>query len=339
MTGKPGIDRTGWLQRWIEARWYGGAPVPAWLSALSRLFAIVARHRRARQRSDATRLPVPVVVVGNLTVGGSGKTPVVIALVESLRASGFTPGVISRGYGSSARGVRDVDADDDPSATGDEPLLIARRTGVPVVVGRDRVGAARRLIGRHGVDVVVSDDGLQHYRLARDLEIVVVDGRRRFGNGRLLPAGPLREPLERLDEAGIVLVNGPRGSEETGFDLALGSAWSLAGHPGRMLSSLAGTPVHAVAGIGDPVRFFDALRAKGFQVIEHAFPDHHAFVPDDLAFTDGHPVLMTEKDAVKCRRFARPDWYAVPVTAELPTAVVEKVSAILRSLPDPALPA
>ncbi len=338
MTDRHATDRTGRLQRWLEARWYGGASVPAWLSTLSSLFGVLARHRRSRQQGGARRLPVPVVVVGNITVGGSGKTPVVIALIESLRAAGFTPGVISRGYGSRRGDVREVRREDDFSTSGDEPLLIAWRTGAPVVVGRDRVAAAQRLIDAHQVDVVVSDDGLQHYRLARDIEIVVVDGRRRFGNGLLLPAGPLREPLTRLDEVDVVLVNGLRERHESGFDLEPGDAWSLAGGPDRSLSMFAGQPVHAVAGIGNPARFFDMLRDRGLTVIEHAFPDHHAFVAGDLVFGDGHAVMMTEKDAVKCRRFARPDWYAVPVTAELPTAVVETIRGTLRSRRPPAPP-
>lgn len=317
--------RTDRLQRWLEALWYGKAPVPFWLSGLARVYDRFSRWRRTRLSAMAQRLPVPVVVVGNITVGGSGKTPVVIALVEALRAAGFRPGIISRGYGGSLRGVHEVPLDGEASVSGDEPVLMKIRTNAPVVVGRDRVAAARLLCERHAVDVIVSDDGLQHYRLARDVEIVVVDGRRRFGNGRLLPAGPLREPESRLDLADIMLVNGKRGPDELGFDLDLGDAHALDGSSSRPLASFAGMTVHAVAGIGHPPRFFDALRDRGLDVIEHAFPDHHAFAQSDLAFSDGNPVLMTEKDAVKCRKFAAPNWFSVPVDIELPQEAVYEV--------------
>lgn len=319
------------LQRWLEARWYGGAGVPLWLDWLSRLYGAVSERRHRRELRRRQPLPVPVIVVGNLTVGGAGKTPVVIALIEALREAGFRPGVISRGYGGRERGPVQVADDGDPARFGDEPVLIAARTGVALAIGRDRVAAARLLLEAHpGTDVIVSDDGLQHYRLARDIEIVVVDGRRRFGNRRLLPAGPLREPLERLAEADWVLVNGPRRDDEAGFDLTPTVAWPMAGGVPRPLSGFAGGAVHAVAGIGEPQRFFLALRLAGLDVVEHAFDDHHPFTPDDLAFGDGHPVLMTEKDAVKCRSFARPNWFAVPVSARLPQPFVAALLSRLR---------
>lgn len=322
---------TAALQRWLEARWWRQAPVPAWLAALSRLYAWQAARRARRAAARATALPVPVLVVGNLTVGGSGKTPVVIALAEALRARGWRPGVVSRGYGGAARGCRVVPADGDPALFGDEPVLIARRTGVPVVVGRDRVAAARRLLDGGGVDLVLADDGLQHHRLARDVEVCVVDGRRRFGNGRLLPAGPLREPLARLAGVDLVLANGPAQEGEEAFTLAPADPWRLADGQRRPLAGFAGRPVHAVAGIGDPARFFDTLRGQGLTVIEHPFPDHHRYRRGELAFDDGLPVLMTEKDAVKCLAFAAPDWYALPVAACLPDGVVDALHARLRS--------
>lgn len=325
--------RTGRLQRWLEARWYGGAPVPFVLQLLSRVYGYVASRRRTRQQSRAERLPVPVIVVGNIVAGGSGKTPVVVALVDALRGAGYSPGVVSRGYGGRTHGPHAVAIDDDPAVCGDEPLLIRRRTGAPVTVGRDRVEAGRYLIERHPVDVVVSDDGLQHYRLHRDIEIAIVDGRRRLGNGRLLPAGPLREPASRLSQVDQVLVNGPRDADEPGFDLALADACALVDGRCHVLGDFAGAPVHAVAGIGDPSRFFAALRAAGIDVIEHPFPDHHAYVPDDLDFAGAMPVLMTEKDAVKCMRFARASWFAVPASAELPPGTVAAVLTRLAELP------
>lgn len=319
------------LQRWLEARWWRQAPVPGWLAALSRLYAGLAARRARRDAARAVVLPVPVLVVGNLTVGGSGKTPVVIALAEALGALGWRPGVVSRGYGGRGRGCREVPADGDPALFGDEPVLIARRTGVPVVVGRDRVAAARDLLARHPVDLVLADDGLQHHRLARDVEVCVVDGRRRFGNGRLLPAGPLREPPARLAGVDLVLANGPAQPGETAFSLVPGEPWRLADGQRRPLAGFVDTAVHAVAGIGDPARFFETLRGQGLRVIEHPFPDHHRHRPEDLAFGDGLPVLMTEKDAVKCVAFTGPDWYALPVAASLPEAAVSGLHARLSS--------
>ncbi len=321
----------GWrraVQDWLEARWYRAAPVPLWLGGLERLFAGISRRRRRRLSAAAVRLSKPVIVVGNIAVGGSGKTPLTIALVEWLRGQGWRPGVISRGYGGSTRGVHRVLPSDDPAVTGDEPLLIAQRTGAPVVIGRDRVAAGQAMLRDTDVDIVIADDGLQHYRLARDVEIAVVDGRRRSGNGRLLPAGPLREAVARLDEVDLVLVNGARQVGEPGFDLVMGDAVPLRGGATISLSELTARPVHAVAGIGDPSRFFDALSALGLTVIAHPFPDHHGFTAADLMFDDGLPVLMTEKDAVKCRGFAPAHAYAVPVTAVLSTGALEELAAL-----------
>jgi tetraacyldisaccharide 4'-kinase len=323
---------TAGLRGWLEARWWQQAPVPGWLAVLSRLYGRVAHWRRRRATAAAVTLPVPLVVVGNVAVGGTGKTPVVIALVEALVAAGFRPGVVSRGYGGRGPGGL-VPADGDPGRYGDEPVLIARRTGVPVWVDRDRVAAGRALLAGQGVDVIVADDGLQHYRLARTVEIAVVDGSRRFGNGRLLPAGPLREPTSRLAQVDLVLVNGLRSPHELGFDLRAGDPRALRDDQRRPLAAFTGSPVHAVAGIGDPSRFFASLRAAGLEPIEHPFPDHHRFRPGDLAFGDPRPVLMTEKDAVKCARFAQANWYALPVSAALPAAAIARVLERLR--PDP----
>ncbi len=320
------------LQDWLEARWYRAAPIPFWLSGLERLFAGISRRRRRKLSAAAVRLSKPVIVVGNIAIGGSGKTPLTIALVERLRGQGWQPGVISRGYGGSTRGVHRVLPSDDPAVTGDEPLLIAQRTGAPVFIGRDRVAAGQALLAATDADIVIADDGLQHYRLARDIEIAVVDGRRRSGNGRLLPAGPLRESVARLDEVDLVLVNGERQAGEPGFDLVMGDATPLSGAAVRPLPAFAATRVHAVAGIGDPGRFFDALSAAGLTVIAHPFPDHYAFSAGDLSFDDGLPVLMTEKDAVKCRGIAPADAYAVPVTAVLSTGALAELAALDANL-------
>lgn len=315
----------------LESAWYGAARVPWWTGPLSWLYGAITALRRALYRSGilrSTRLTVPVIVIGNLSVGGTGKTPLTIALAEGLRERGYTPGVVSRGYGGTQKLPLLLDALAVPAQVGDEPCLI-RASGVPVAVGRDRPAAARLLIDA-GCDVVIADDGLQHYALARDLEICVIDGVRRFGNGRLLPAGPLREPLSRLAKVDYRICNG--GAVAPGdvpMELHGGMARALVDDHAKSLADFAGQAVHAVAAIGNPARFFASLRAQGLQVIEHPFPDHHAFVPNDLPF-DGMPVLMTEKDAVKCRPFAQAHWWSVPVRAVLPAAFFDDIGARLR---------
>lgn len=329
------------VTQWLERRWYGQVAPNRVLIALSRLFERIAVLRRERflaalaggaEGASELSLPagVPVIVVGNLTVGGVGKTPLVIALVNALQARGFKPGVISRGYGRRTSDVWRVSSDAAPEAVGDEPLLIARRTGVPVAVSMKRIDAARLLVSTGEVDVLLADDGLQHYALARDVEILVIDGTRRFGNGRLLPAGPLREPLGRAAACDFIVVNGgvPR-EDEVLMTLTPTHALSLLPGAARPLSEFSGQRVHAVAGIGNPVRFFDALQAHGIDVIPHAFADHHAFTAKDLSFDDSLPLLMTEKDAVKCRGFAASGWYAVPVDAQLPGPFFDEVAAQL----------
>jgi tetraacyldisaccharide 4'-kinase len=255
-------------------------------------------------------------VVGNLSVGGTGKTPLVCWLVGRLTDLGFKPGVVTRGYGGSSRNVRLIDSSDDPNVVGDESVLLARRTGAPVAIGNDRPGASQLLLNA-GCDVVVSDDGLQHYALARDCEIVVVDGDRRFGNGWLLPAGPLRETKARLAAADAVVVNGGRALLDGALSMRLEakSALSLIGGAVKVLDEFAGRSVHAVAGIGNPERFFNLLRAHGIEVVGHPLPDHAPLRAADISFADDRPVLMTEKDAVKCDGIAGPHHWYVPVTA------------------------
>ncbi|WP_182334203.1 tetraacyldisaccharide 4'-kinase [Stenotrophomonas acidaminiphila] len=314
--------------------WYDGAPVPWTARLLAPLYGAVAGLRRGLYRRGWLRsrqVPVPVIVVGNITAGGTGKTPLTIALVERLREAGWKPGVASRGYGRDEAGTaRWVTPDLAPGLGGDEPVLIAWKTGVPVRVDRDRVAAARALLAA-GCDVVVCDDGLQHYRLARDIEIEVVDAQRRYGNGLLMPAGPLREPAARARDCDFRVVNLGQASDAgqvppgSGFGewtmrLRIDSARPLRGGRERPLHGFSGQRVHAVAGIAHPQRFFQMLRARGIGVVPHAFPDHHRYQASDLSFGSELPVLMTEKDAVKCRAFAT-DWhYAVPLQAELPAA-------------------
>lgn len=328
------------LQRWLEARWYAGAPVPWWLAALSQLFAGIVAVRGWLYRKGllkATRLPVPVLVVGNLGIGGAGKTPLTIALVQALRARGWRPGVVSRGYGRTDSTPRRVLPDSAVEQVGDEPLLIARRAACPVAVASKRVDAARLLLAEGEVDLLIADDGLQHYALARSLEVLVVDGRRGFGNGRLLPAGPLREPLARVARCDISVINGDAtavGLPANGTTMQLRSAAPQGLLDGVEVPWETLTDVQALAGIADPERFFSALRARGLRVDGHGFPDHHAFVAADFEFDDGRPLLLTEKDAGKCAPFARPHWLVVQVDAELPATFFETVDAALRRAKD-----
>jgi tetraacyldisaccharide 4'-kinase len=271
-------------------------------------------------------MKVPVVVVGNLTVGGTGKTPLVAWLSGKLAAVGLRVAIVSRGYGGRARGVTRVTLHSRPSEVGDEPLLLARRAQATVFVGRDRVAAARQAVA-DGADILLCDDGLQHLALMRDCEIVVIDGQRGFGNGSLLPRGPLRESPRRLRRVNAVVVNGalksgfklPKFVAGTHFVMNMrpGDARPVSGGGGlRALASFRGSGVHAVAAIGNPQRFFDMLRDAGLTIYEHPMPDHHAFRSGDLNFGDALPVLMTEKDAVKCAAFADERCWYVPVTAE-----------------------
>ena len=303
------------------AFWQRRGAIGALLLPLGGLFWFVAGLRRTAYRRGwrcSRRVGVPVVVVGNLGAGGAGKTPLVLRLVADLRAAGRHPGVISHGYGGRLRGTQMVVADSDPAVVGDEPLLIAQAAACPVTVGRDRVAAARLLRERHPeVDVIVSDDGLQHYRLARDVEIVVVNGEMGFGNGWPLPAGPLREPLARLKQADAVAVVRRAGVPPLRVDHArvfeitprAGQFYALTDPHTLVAAAALPREILAVAGIARPQQFFRTLAELGFTVRERAFPDHHAFRPADLE--SGLPVVMTEKDAVKCRAYARPDWYAL----------------------------
>ncbi|HZX32565.1 MAG TPA: tetraacyldisaccharide 4'-kinase, partial [Rhodocyclaceae bacterium] len=274
------------------------------------------------------RLPVPVIVVGNITVGGAGKTPLTLWLAGELLRRGRHPGIVSRGYGGGAREPRPVPVDADPGVVGDEPLLLARRSGVPVWVGGDRAAAARALLAAHpAVDVILCDDGLQHYRLGRDAEVAVFDGRGP-GNGWRLPMGPLREPLSRLASVDAVVCNGLAGlaTPVPRFDMVLRPGNFHALGDSQVVCAadeLKGKPLHAVAGIGDPDRFFRTLEGLGLQFSHHPFPDHHAYCAADLNFGPDAAVLMTEKDAVKCAGFAAGEAWVLPVEADVSPALVD----------------
>ena len=319
----------------IDRIWYGGKPVPLWMRLLVPVYRMLSAAVRLTWQSGLRkpiRLTVPVIVVGNITAGGTGKTPLVLALIDALRARGWKPGVVSRGYGGSAKSPILLDEAPDPAVVGDEPSLIRRRMGVPLAVGRNRVDAAKLLL-EAGIDVILADDGLQNPSLARDIEICVIDGERRIGNARLLPAGPLRESVERLGQVDFVICNGGQTLVgEISMRLLGDLALRVDGlQPPRPLAEFVGQSVHAVAGIGNPGRFFDSLRSHGIEVIEHAFTDHHALTAADLDFADTLPILMTEKDAVKCSAFASSRCWQVPVSAELPESFFDAVDQSLRN--------
>ncbi|SIN90651.1 tetraacyldisaccharide 4'-kinase [Paraburkholderia phenazinium] len=326
------------LETRLAREWQQRGPLAWAMLPFAGIFGAIAAARRAAFALGwlkAIRVGVPVVVVGNVTVGGTGKTPTVIALVEALRVAGFQPGVVSRGYGARVNRPTPVTATSAPQDAGDEPLLIARRTGAPVWVCPDRVAAAQALCTAHPeVDVIVSDDGLQHYRLARDAELVVFD-HRLGGNGFLLPAGPLREPLSRRRDA--TLINSPY--ERTlppwpntfALSLTPADAWHL-GNPAlrRPLAQFSGDRVLAAAGIGAPERFFANLRAAGVKPQTRALPDHYAFTSNPFADVDADAILITEKDAVKLGAWHDARIWVVPVEAALDHRLIELVVEKVR---------
>lgn len=322
----------------LARTWYARRPTlrAQLLRPLSWIFGGAVALRRAAYDAQVFRqahVGVPVVVVGNITAGGSGKTPLVAALVEALGAHGRRPGIVSRGHGRRTRDTREVHVSDDARDVGDEPLLLAQ-AGTPVVVGRDRVDAARTLIAAHpDVDVIVADDGLQHYALARDVEIAVVDAARELGNELLLPAGPLREPASRLDSVDALVWRtfGTRPhmrAHAHEFVVAYEPApWVNVADPARGFEArwIADPATVAIAGIAHPDAFFDALRGQGFAGRTEAFPDHHAYSRDEVAFPNAPAVLMTEKDAVKCRAFGDARMWMQPIRARIEPALVDFV--------------
>lgn len=314
--------------RWLEAAWYGRSPLTALLVPLSVVYGLVVRTKRRLYLAGwrhGVELPVPVIVVGNLTAGGTGKTPVVDWLATALRDAGWHPGIVSRGYaGRSQREPCRVRPDQGADEVGDEALLLARRTGLPVCVCVDRVAAARCAIDA-GADVVIADDGLQHYRLGRDIEIAVVDGERRMGNGHLLPAGPLREPLSRLAAVDWVLVNGGQAvGGEDAFQLTATRLERLDGAVRLPAGALAGRRVRMVAGIGNPHRFRRQLEALGMQVEEVPVADHGLVAPEVLHAAPV-PVVMTEKDAVKYPPLPGADVWVMPVQLQAPPGLAAKI--------------
>ena len=317
--------------------WYGNSPLRWGLWPVSAVYLALARLRRTAYRRGwrpAVETAVPVIVVGNVSVGGTGKTPFVIWLAAQLTQRGRKVGIVTRGYrGKGTVWPQAVGAHSDAGEVGDEPVLLARRTGCPVVAGPDRVACVEALLDAHRLDVVIADDGLQHYRLARAFEIAVVDGARGMGNGLCLPAGPLREPPSRLAEVDAIVVNGAGFGHAGVFraDAVVTKVYSLKDGTERTLESFRAEPVHAVAGIGNPQRFFDLLIDSGLDVVGHPLDDHAEITLDDLTFDEPGAVLITEKDAVKCEHLKADGVWCVVVDFEFEAdAAARLMRLILR---------
>lgn len=301
---------------WVNKIWYQDHPLRWILAPFSMVFAgVVSVRRFILQRFMQRRFPIPIIVVGNLTVGGVGKTPLVITLANTLRAKGLRVGIVSRGYGARGPFPRAVQANDDAHRVGDEPLLMAKKTTCPVVIAPKRPSAVQYLLKNYPLDVIISDDGLQHYAMGRAIEIVVIDGIRGLGNGLMLPAGPLRESKKRLQRVDFVIVNGGEWPDAYRMDLVAGELTQLIS--GKVLKPTAfHSPVAAVAGIGNPKRFYQTLTSLKLDYTPYPFADHHQFTSKELAFNE-KTVVMTEKDAVKCVSFATEQMYFLPVEAHL----------------------
>ena len=306
----------------LEQAWYERNGLTQVMRPLSWVFLTLVVLRRFLYRVKILKqikLPVPVIVVGNISVGGTGKTPLVIWIANYLKQAGYKPGIISRGYGGKARTwPQQVRPDADPIMVGDEAVVISRRTNCPMAVGPDRIADGQALLKYANVDVIISDDGLQHYALDRSVEIAVIDGIRRFGNGFCLPAGPLRELRSRLEEVDCRVTNGVAAQGEIAMRYQADKAINLISGEVRQISEFKNLPVNAVAGIGNPDRFFNFIRTNGIRINTRAFPDHHLFTITDINFPENEILFMTEKDAVKCQRFARENWWYIPVDAVLP---------------------
>lgn len=321
----------------LDAYWYNQNPVAWLLLPIAALYCLLVFIRRNLYRCGilkSYKVSVPVVIVGNITVGGTGKTPLLIALCELLRSEGYKPGVISRGYGGDFEGERLVKEGDSAEMIGDEPCLVHARTNCPLVVGRNRVAAADLLLANSDCNIILSDDGLQHYRLQRDVEIAIVDSTRQFGNGYCLPSGPLREPVSRLNSVDIVIDHFSESEvniREDNFSLKFSDAINLKTNESISLDYFKSSPIHAIAGIGHPKRFFNQLRRSGLEVIEHEQADHHRFTNTDVQFDDDLNVLMTEKDAVKCLGFTESNLWYVPVSAELSNSFKKNLLDKLRA--------
>jgi tetraacyldisaccharide 4'-kinase len=319
----------------LEKSWKNPNVLTGLLKPLSHIYkGVFLLRKKAYSQGvfDSYRAPIPVIVVGNLTVGGTGKTPLVIYLVEQLRLQGLQPGVISRGYsGNAPEYPFAVTPSSDVNHTGDEPALIVKRTGAPMMVGPDRKASIQALLTDHAVDVIISDDGLQHLALQRDIEICIVDDTSPQKNEHLLPAGPYREPLKRLMSVDFIIRHGGDvGNADNQFSMSLQADEPLPLLPQAEIIFPNEMPIHAVAGIGNPQRFFDTCDLLNYNFEAHSFADHHHFTQDDLDFGDD-TVLMTEKDAVKCMEFADSRHWYLPVNAKVSKGLIDAIMAKLNS--------
>ena len=323
---------------WLINTWYQKHPIRWCLWPLSALYCAIILFRRTCYRLGLFKqqsFNVPVIIVGNISVGGTGKTPLVIWLTKQLKQAGFRPGIVSRGYGGKADHYPlVVTPQSDPRLVGDEPVIISRQSACPLVVSPNRVDAARQLLEQFDCNIIIADDGLQHYALARDIEIVVVDSQRLFGNQYCLPSGPLREPLSRLKQVDFIIHNGTETPADFTMNLSQGSAINLA-HPNiqKELNTFQNQTVHALAGIGNPDRFFKQLSEQGLTVQTHPFSDHHPFQAKDLDFNDDLEILMTEKDAVKCQPFAKENMWYIPIEATISGKLEKHLLNKLAELP------
>ncbi|NOQ65165.1 MAG: tetraacyldisaccharide 4'-kinase [Methyloprofundus sp.] len=324
------------IAKFLNEAWYKDHFVGTFLMPFSFMYTDAMRFRRWMYKhghKPVTKLPVPVIIVGNITVGGTGKTPLVIYLAQQLKAQGFKPGVISRGYGGESEvWPQKVTLESDPLKVGDEPLLLVQYSGCPVAVGPVRADSARLLLETEACDVIISDDGLQHYALDRDIEIVVIDGVRRFGNNFCLPSGPLREPQERIREVDFVICNGGVAEEgEILMQLEGAYAVNMQTQERKLLTDFKGLKCHALAGTGNPQRFFDSLSKLEIDCQTHSFPDHYIYTAKEIAYKGADAIFMTEKDAVKCVSFATEQHWFVPVEAKVQVSFVTELTALLRS--------
>ena len=318
---------------WVNSAWYGQSKLSYLLLPLSGVFSVAAKIRQWKQSHSKVKFPVPIIVVGNITVGGTGKTPMVTTLVKNFQQQGLKPGVASRGYGGQVTQTTLVETSHSADHVGDEPLMIFNNTQATVMVGKNRLDVIESLLIDHQCNVIICDDGMQDYRFEHDVEIIMVDGERAFGNYKLLPAGPLREPISRLQKADFVVATSKVIPAVSGdcMKLQLNECMQLNNPENKcLLTDFQGQVVHAVAGIGNPNRFFNNLISLGLEVIEHAYPDHAHYELRDFSFSDQNPILMTEKDAVKCQKLALDNAWYVPVQAILPDNFMSRVNTLLR---------
>lgn len=331
-------NQTSWLQQWLERVWYQNGKGRFLLLPFTALYCTVNQYQRRKQTRNLPKFPCSIIVVGNITVGGTGKTPLTIYITKLLQEKGYKPAIITRGYGGkAATWPQKVSAETDPELVGDEAVLMAKRTAVPVMAGANRLDSIQQLLDLNDIDVIVSDDGMQHYKMPRDIQIAVIDATRMLGNGYCLPAGPLREKKERLDDCDFVVLNGGSNAKQPWFSMSLQGniLINLKTNQTISLSDFNHTRVNAVTGIGNPKRFYKTIEQGGLTLNTISFPDHHSYIESDLYFQNDYPIIMTEKDAVKCKAFAntiKNDIWILPIDAEFDPTFDKQLIDTLRDL-------